>query len=192
MSDIPGTAGAAVSAANAPAIRSLCQFLTPTIIVLFATLVVMLYATAGFAAAPHRGPHSLPPKLQLRYQHLTEELRCPVCQNEPIGTSQAKIAANLRRTVRQKLLAGKTDQQIRDYMISRYGLFAVYDPPMTTGTWLLWFGPLILLVIAVLTGYFALRRRKRLLAESSRRSPANETGEGDSHDAGTRQSGARR
>jgi len=164
VSDIPGTAGAAVSAANAPAIRSLCQFLTPTIIVLFATLVVMLYATAGFAAAPPRGPHSLPPKLQLRYQHLTEELRCPVCQNEPIGTSQSKIAANLRRTVREQLLAGKTDRQIRDYMISRYGLFAVYDPPMTAGTWLLWFGPLLMLIVGLIVLFGYLRRRSLLAA----------------------------
>jgi cytochrome c-type biogenesis protein CcmH len=151
-------------------------------------LTAFLFPLASQAAQAPRGPHSLPPKLQQRYQHLTEELRCPTCQNEAIGTSQAKIAANLRRTVRQKLLAGKTDQQIRDYMISRYGLFAVYDPPMTGGTWLLWFGPLILLAIAALTGFLALRRRRRLLDKSSRQSTTGAAEEG----AGNHRGGANR
>src|SRR5699024_10641916 len=90
-----------------------------------------------------------------------------------IGVSQSRIAADLRQTVRQQLLAGKSNEQIRQYMISRYGLFAVYDPPMSSATWLLWFGPLILLLIAGTVGFVALRKRKRLLAGRDRDADLN-------------------
>lgn len=132
---------------------------------------LLMFALAGgglvarFAAAAS-GPDVLPPQLEARYQHLTSELRCPVCQNEPIATSQSQIAAALREIVRQRLLAGETNGQIKAYMISRYGLFAVYKPPVELGTYLLWFGPLILLVIAGIIATRALSHRRRLLRHS--------------------------
>ncbi len=118
------------------------------------------------AATPETGPDVLPPRLEARYQALTEILRCPVCQNEPIATSQAQIAGALRKIVRQKLLAGESDQQIKQYMISRYGLFAVYKPPLERSTMLLWFGPFILLLIGIIVAALAIRRRRHTLAES--------------------------
>lgn len=132
-------------------------------ICLLGLLVVAASAAAGTGTAP-TGPGVLPPRLEARYQHLTSELRCPVCQNEPIATSESQIAAALRDIVRKRLLAGETDRQIKEYMISRYGLFAVYKPPVERATFLLWFGPLILFIAAALVAGRALRRRQRLLA----------------------------
>ncbi|MDN5863691.1 MAG: cytochrome c-type biogenesis protein CcmH [Gammaproteobacteria bacterium] len=134
--------------------------------VFVAVAMFLSMASPSLAVAAAKGPHSLPPELQARYQQLTGELRCPVCQNETIAVSQSRIAADLRRIVRERLLAGDSNWQIRDYMISRYGLFAVYDPPVVASTWLLWFGPLILLAIAAAVAFAALRRRRRLLASS--------------------------
>lgn len=132
---------------------------------LFALLLAGVASAAPAAPGPDAGPDVLPPKLEARYQHLTAELRCPVCQNEPIATSQSSIAASLRDIVRNRLLAGESDKQIVDYMISRYGLFAVYKPPVDAGTVLLWFGPAILLLIAAIVAGRALYRRRRLLAD---------------------------
>ncbi|MGH8226210.1 MAG: cytochrome c-type biogenesis protein [Gammaproteobacteria bacterium] len=132
---------------------------------------LLFTATATLAAQVPSGPDTLPPKLEIRYQHLANELRCPVCQNEPIAVSDAVISADLRRIVREKLLAGESDQQIRDYMISRYGLFAVYKPPVARNTLALWFGPAALLIIALMVAMFALRRRRRLLEPSPQPSP---------------------
>ncbi len=132
--------------------------------VLLGALTILLTAAAAYAVEASSGPNVLPPKLEKRYQHITEHLRCPVCQNETIAVSQSVISKDLRRIVRQKLLAGESDVQIRHYMISRYGLFAVYNPPIGWNTGLLWFGPAILFLIAVLIGILALRHRRRMLA----------------------------
>ena len=132
----------------------------------FAVAATAAAAPAGSAGKAESGPGVLPPRLEARYQALTEELRCPVCQNEPIATSQAQIAGALRDIVRKKLLAGESDSQIKQYMISRYGLFAVYKPPLERGTFLLWFGPFILLIIGIGVAALAIRRRRRSLIDS--------------------------
>ncbi|MGH8273205.1 MAG: cytochrome c-type biogenesis protein [Gammaproteobacteria bacterium] len=126
----------------------------------------LLWVTAAFAATAPSGPNVLPPKLEQRYQEITSKLRCPVCQNESIAVSDSVVSKDLRNIVRKRLLAGESDQQIRDYMISRYGLFAVYNPPVARGTLLLWFGPVILFLIAAAVAVFSLRRRRRLLGLS--------------------------
>lgn len=129
---------------------------------------VAMSAAAGTppAASAATATGLLPPRLEARYQRLTSDFRCPVCQNEPIATSQSQIAVALRDIVRRKLLAGETDAQIRRYMISRYGLFAVYDPPVRRSTFLLWFGPLILLLIGAGVAGRAVYQRRRLLRRS--------------------------
>jgi cytochrome c-type biogenesis protein CcmH len=134
--------------------------------------LLLTAASAASAAAPapagrtEAGPGVLPPPLEARYQQLTSELRCPVCQNEPISTSQSQIAAALREIVRQRLLAGESDEKIERYMTSRYGLFALYKPPVERSTFLLWFGPLILLLIAGVVVGRALFKRRKLLRHS--------------------------
>jgi len=142
----------------------------PAVKIACAVLALLLAAPGWAAGAPAAGsasgPDVLPPQLESRYQALTEQLRCPVCQNEPIATSQAQIAGALRDIVRKRLRAGETNQQIKDYMISRYGLFAVYKPPLERGTFLLWFGPLILFLIALVVAGLAIRKRRRALVDS--------------------------
>ncbi len=85
------------------------------------------------------------PELQARYDRLTEELRCVKCQNQTIGDSNAGIAKDLRVKVREMLLAGRSDEEILDYMVARYGQFVLYRPPFNPSTWLLWLGPFLLL-----------------------------------------------
>ncbi len=127
-------------------------------------LILAALGAPAFAAAPSwSGPSVLPPKLEARYQRLTQELRCPVCQNESVAVSNSRVSADIRAVIRRKLLAGESNQQIKQFMIARYGLFAVFKPPLQRSTLLLWFGPLILLLIAVLILGVTVHRRRRAL-----------------------------
>ena len=95
-----------------------------------------------------------------RYRTLVEELRCPKCQNQNIADSDAPIAMDLRAQIFRMLEEGKTDPQITDYLVSRYGDFVLYKPPVTARTLLLWYGPAALLAGGfVLLGVILLRRR---------------------------------
>lgn len=87
------------------------------------------------------------PALQARYEIIIDELRCLVCQNQTIADSNAELAVDLRRQVRAMLETGSTDDEIRDYMVSRYGDFVLYRPPLAPRTLAVWFGPLILLIL---------------------------------------------
>lgn len=89
-----------------------------------------------------------------RYQNLIEELRCPKCLNANLAGSDAPIATDLRAEIYEQITSGKSDDEIVDYMTARYGNFILYRPPLTPGTALLWFGPLVLL----LAGFFIIRR----------------------------------
>lgn len=96
-----------------------------------------------------------------RYRQLTEELRCPKCQNQNIADSDAPIAMDLRAEIYRKLEAGDSNAQIIDYLVARYGDFVLYKPPVTRRTLLLWYGPAALLVGGfILVGVIVLRRRK--------------------------------
>lgn len=96
---------------------------------------------------------------ELRYQALVGELRCPKCQNQNLAGSDAPIAKDLKDRTYQLLQDGKTDSEIRDYMISRYGDFISYKPPVRASTYVLWFGPFTLLVAVVLV---LIWRRKKV------------------------------
>ncbi len=107
-----------------------------------------LAAASSFAQSP-AAVASVDP-LDLRLKHLELELRCLVCQNQTLADSDAPLAADLRREVRELALAGKSDDDIRAYLTARYGDFVLYDPPVQPNTWLLWFGPGLLLAAGAL------------------------------------------
>ncbi|MDA1301081.1 MAG: cytochrome c-type biogenesis protein CcmH [Proteobacteria bacterium] len=97
-------------------------------------------------------------ELRARYHALIDELRCPQCLNTNLAGSDAMIASDLRREVHRLLLEGKSDQEVLDFMQARYGDFILYEPRLTLPTVFLWFGPLIFLVVAGLTGIVVVRR----------------------------------
>ena len=99
------------------------------------------------------------PELEKRYHVLSQELRCPKCQNQNIADSNAPIAQDLRRLLYQQLESGASDQEILDYMVARYGEFVRYRPAFDRATAVLWFAPLILLLLAAVTVFMVLRRR---------------------------------
>ena len=103
-----------------------------------------------------------------RFRELTQELRCPKCQNQDIADSNAPIATDLRREIYRMLGEGKSNQQIIDFMVDRYGDFVRYKPALTGKTAVLWFGPLALLVGGlVLIGVIVGRRRRVSQAEGA-------------------------
>lgn len=96
-----------------------------------------------------------------RYRTLTEELRCPKCQNQNIADSDAPIAMDLRREIHRMLGEGKSDEEIVDFLVARYGDFVRYNPPVNARTWLLWYGPWILLGAGLgVLALIVLRRRR--------------------------------
>ena len=109
------------------------------------------------------------PVLQQRYENINRELRCLVCQNQTIADSNATLAADLRREVREMIAAGRTDAEIREFMIERYGDFVLYRPRMTAGNFLLWAAPLLLLLGGA---YGVLRVVRRRAAEADIDDPA--------------------
>ena len=103
-----------------------------------------------------------------RFRELTQELRCPKCQNQDLADSNAPIATDLRREIFRMLGEGKDNQQILDFMVSRYGDFVLYKPALTGKTAVLWFGPLALLVGGlVVIGVIVGRRRRTEQTEGS-------------------------
>src|SRR6267142_6553782 len=112
------------------------------------------------AAAKDAQPMADDPELEKRVTNLSHELRCLVCQNETLADSRADLAEDLRRTIREQMRAGKSDKEVVAYLTERYGDFVLYRPPVKPTTYLLWFGPFILLVVglAILFRYVKQRR----------------------------------
>lgn len=108
------------------------------------------------------------PVLQKRYQKLTEELRCLVCQNETISGSSAPLALDLRNQVAAQIKSGKSDKEIRSYMTERYGEFIHYRPPDSGATRLLWLAPLVLLIGIGLIFYTIINKRSALTDSGDR------------------------
>jgi cytochrome c-type biogenesis protein CcmH len=102
------------------------------------------------------------PKLEARLVDISQELRCLVCQNESLASSHAELADDLRQEVRELIRSGKSDQEIKDFLVSRYGDFVLYRPEVKPLTWVLWFGPFLLLVIAAIFLGMYLRQRHAL------------------------------
>ena len=99
------------------------------------------------------------PVTEQRLISISEEMRCLVCQNESLAGSRSDLANDLRREIRTLITEGKSDDQIRNFMVERYGDFVLYRPPVKPITWLLWIGPFIILLIGIAVLFTYLRRR---------------------------------
>lgn len=124
-----------------------------------AGLLAVLLACAGQALAIDAEAAFDDPVLQKRYEAINRELRCLVCQNQTIADSNATLAQDLRREVRDMIAAGKSDDEIRDFMIERYGDFVLYRPRMTAQNFLLWAAPVLLLLVGGAVVVRVVRRR---------------------------------
>lgn len=123
-------------------------------------LLAGVLALAASAFADDRAePVAADLALESRVQDLSHKLRCLVCQNETIASSRAPLAVDLRTQVREQLAAGKSEGEVIDFMVGRYGDFVLYQPPLKASTMLLWFGPGLFLLTAA--GWLLLRLRRR-------------------------------
>jgi cytochrome c-type biogenesis protein CcmH len=128
--------------------------------------VAIVLAFLSFATLPARAQVAQPledPAIEARMKNLTRQLRCLVCQNETLADSQAPLAEDLRREIREQIKAGRTDQEIMAYATQRYGDFVLYNPPVKATTYLLWFGPFVLLLLGTAVLYRYLKRRRELI-----------------------------
>ena len=124
-------------------------------------LCCALMLLAGMASAREAAPMATDPAVEKRMIAISEELRCLVCQNESLAGSHAELAQDLRREVRTLIGEGKTDKEILDFMVARYGDFVRYRPPLKPTTVLLWVGPFLLLAGGLGALVAFLRRRAK-------------------------------
>jgi cytochrome c-type biogenesis protein CcmH len=129
-------------------------------------LAAGLMAAALSLSAKEAVPEAADPALEARMVRITSELRCLVCQNQTIADSNASLAVDLRREARELLKQGKSDAEVVDYMTARYGDFVLYRPPMRATTFLLWFGPALMLAGGAAVLVIVLRRRSRMAADA--------------------------
>jgi len=126
--------------------------------------VLMLLATAVEAVDPTQMPT---PALQNRYLALTHELRCMQCQNESIADSPVDLAADLRRQVHDMLIAGKTDDDVRNFMVARYGEFILFRPRMSLRTAWLWLAPGVLILVGAFVAVRVVQQRSALVTQDN-------------------------
>lgn len=129
-----------------------------------AWLAMLVLATVTVTAAAVDIDRMPTPELQARYDDLSHELRCMQCQNQSIADSPVGLASDLRRDVREQLLAGKTDDEIRDSMVARYGNFILFRPPFEPRTAWVWIAPFALLVLGLVVAVRVVRQRSRMVA----------------------------
>ena len=127
-----------------------------------AALAIASIASIAWATKMEAPPGVSDP-IDARLKKLESELRCLVCQNQTLADSNASLADDLRREVKDLALAGKSDEEIKSYLVARYGDFVLYDPPVKAVTWLLWFGPFAMLLGGGAIWWVVLRRRARAL-----------------------------
>jgi cytochrome c-type biogenesis protein CcmH len=128
-------------------------------------LVLLLTALLALSAGATTEPTQLDPVAQKRLVDLSAQLRCLVCQNQSIAESNAELAVDLRNQINEQIKTGKSDREIVDFMVTRYGDFVLYRPPFKATTVLLWLGPLALLLLAIFTFYRTLKSRRARVEE---------------------------
>ena len=136
-----------------------------TKVVMLVCLLFLLIPMTGWSK--EAVPVAEDPEVEKRMLILTENLRCLVCQNETIADSRADFSNDIRREIREQIKANKTDPEIIQFLVDRYGDFVLYNPPMKATTILLWFGPAVLLVFGLISLIMYLRRRRVQIEEVS-------------------------
>ena len=141
---------------------------------LYVASLLVVSAMSAFAPAQAREAALLAedPLVEKRLIHISEELRCMVCQNESLASSRAELANDLREEVRKLIREDRSDSQIKEYLVTRYGDFVLYKPEVKPLTWVLWFGPFLLLVLAIVGMAYYLRQRQS--AQNSRSTLSDE------------------
>ncbi|HSH30696.1 MAG TPA: cytochrome c-type biogenesis protein [Thiohalobacter sp.] len=134
-------------------------------------VLLLLFGTAGFAAGPEQFGFSSDAR-EARYQELINELRCLVCQNQSLADSNAELARDLRREVYRLMQAGRSDAEIAQFMVDRYGDFVLYRPPVKPSTYGLWYGPFVLLAVGL--GFLVRTVRRRNTQDAPRFSAADQ------------------
>ncbi|MFV1922873.1 MAG: cytochrome c-type biogenesis protein [Methylotenera sp.] len=119
---------------------------------------ILILSTAAYSA-----DKGADPEFEARLKHLSNELRCLVCQNTTLADSDAPLAQDLRNEVRKLMEQGKTDEEVVAYLVARYGDFVTFRPPVKASTALLWFGPFAMLIIGLITLVVVLKKRAKLL-----------------------------
>ena len=132
---------------------------------LFAVQLLLLLSFGFAVLAQEAKPLAEDPELEKRVLKLSQELRCLVCQNETLADSRADLAVDLRNQVREQMRAGKSDKEIIAFLTERYGDFVLYNPPVKPSTYLLWFGPFLLLLAGLALLYRYVRQRRELITE---------------------------
>lgn len=127
-------------------------------------LLIFAFVLAGAAVAKEAQPNE-DPQIAARMKNLTEQLRCLVCQNETLADSRADLAEDLRKEIREQMKAGKSDQEIIAFLTQRYGDFVLYKPPVKSTTYVLWFGPFVLLIAGTAVLFRFLKRRREMIQE---------------------------
>jgi cytochrome c-type biogenesis protein CcmH len=130
----------------------------------FAFLLAFLLALTP-VGAKEAAPVAEDPEIEKRMTTLSEDLRCLVCQNETIAASRADFANDLRREIREQMQAKKSDKEIVDFLVARYGDFVLYRPPVKSTTLLLWFGPFIFLLGGAIALFVYLKQRRKQIQE---------------------------
>ncbi len=127
--------------------------------------LLLLCAITPFAVAKEAQPTGDDPAVEQRLANLSKELRCLVCQNETLADSRADLAEDLRREIREQIKAGRSDKEIIDFLTARYGQFVLYRPRVTPTTYLLWFGPFVLLLGGLWLLFMYIKQRRDSLPE---------------------------
>ena len=144
--------------------------------ILVSVLTLFLSVSVLAQSAPVQEPMIFENQQQEdRFNQLTQELRCLVCQNQNLADSDAQLAHDLRAEVHEMLLTGKTDDEIKTFMVERYGDFVLYRPPVQVNTYLLWLAPLVLLLIGALILRVNIKKRTTLLESTPDEASENRT-----------------
>jgi cytochrome c-type biogenesis protein CcmH len=128
-------------------------------------LVLVLMLLVPYGWAKEAAPVAEDPEIERRMIALSEDLRCLVCQNESLAGSRADFANDLRREIREQMHANKSDKEIVDFLVARYGDFVLYRPPVKPSTMFLWFGPFIFLLVGGVLLVVYLKRRRNHIVE---------------------------